>query len=560
MGILSNEIMRQNVGVLRASASKASIQGVLLAFATILLATLAVTFMSERSITLDGLVKAQSENLALWILDFIPFVFAYWGHYSSSVIAYKASALLMDQTEELRSRASRLERQASYAATHDPVTDLPNRALFYDRLERTMTATNAEQGRLAVLLLQVENHKEIRDTLGLNSADAILKQVATRLESVIRTQDSAARLDGPTFAVLLSNSADLNDPELLARRLQRAMEPPFMVDRLKLSAHTSVGVVLFPDHGDDADTLVQRAGVAVYVAAKAHNGYALYSPSLDEHSPRRLALMGELRQALERDQLELHYQPKVDVASGRVIGAEALVRWRHPRHGFLQPDEFIGLAERTRMIKPLTLWVMKRAFEDCVRWRREGLALKISVNLSAQDLHDPELPDLIAGVVAAKGIQPEWVIFEITESGIMQDPDRVMNVAERVHGLGFTLSIDDFGTGYSSLAYLKKLPVSEIKIDKSFVVDMLGSENDAVIVRATGDLAHNLGLKVTAEGVENAQILDVLRGMGYDIAQGYYISRPLPAQAFSDWLQTSKWPPCQAEAAEVSEAEEGSSA
>lgn len=528
MGILSNEVMRQNVGILRASASKSSVQGVLIAFGAILLATLAVSFMNERAVSLDGLVRAQSQNLALWILDFMPFVFAYWGQYSSSVMAYEASALLMDQTEELRNRASQLERQANYAATHDPVTELPNRALFYDRLERAMAAANADQARLAVLLLQVENHKEIRDTLGLNSADAILKQVATRLESVIRTQDSAARLDGPSFAVLLSNAADLSDPESLARRLQKAMEPPFMVDRLKLSAHTSVGVVLFPDHGEDADTLVQRAGVAVYVAAKAHNGYALYSPALDEHSPRRLTLMGELRQALERDQLELHYQPKVDVAGGQVIGAEALVRWRHPRHGFIQPDEFIGLAERTRMIKPLTLWVMKRAFEDCVRWRGQGLAFRISVNLSAQDLHDPELPDLIAGVVAATGIQPEWVIFEITESGIMQDPDRVLNVVERVHGLGFTLSIDDFGTGYSSLAYLHRFPISGLKIDRSFVTRV--AENE-VIVRTIVSLAHNLGMEVIAEGVETQGQADRLLELGCEYAQGFFFSRPVEAEA-----------------------------
>jgi diguanylate cyclase (GGDEF)-like protein len=535
--------MRQNVGILRASASKSSIQGVLVAFGAIVLATLSVTFMNDRIISLEGVIRAQSGNLALWILDAMPFVFALWGQYAGSVMAYEASALLMDQTEELRSRASQMEKRVAYAATHDQVTELPNRALFYDRLDRAISAANAEQGRLAVLLLQVENHKEIRDTLGLNSADAILKQVATRLESVIRTQDSAARLDGPTFAVLLSNAADLNEPESVARRLQKAMEPPFMVDRLKLSAHTSVGVVMFPDHGEDADSLVQRAGVAVYEAATAHNGYALYSPALDEHSPRRLTLMGELRQAMERDQIELHYQPKVDVVGGRVIGAEALVRWRHPRHGFIQPDEFIGLAERTRMIKPLTQWVMKRAFEDCAAWRAQGLVLKISVNLSAQDLHDPELPDLIAGVVAATGIQPEWVVFEITESGIMQDPDRVMNVVERVHGLGFSLSVDDFGTGYSSLAYLKRLPVSELKIDKSFVIDMFSSENDLVIVRTTVDLAHNLGLKITAEGVESPEILERLRDMGYDLAQGYHISRPLSAKDFSRWLQTSAWPP-----------------
>jgi len=293
---------------------------------------------------------------------------------------------------------------------------------------------------------------------------------------------------------------------------------------------------MFPEHGEDADTLLQRAGVAQFFAAKSVSGFSVYSPNMDEHSPRRLTLMGELKRALERDELQLYYQPKVDLRHNIVIGVEALVRWRHQEHGFVQPEEFISLAERTRMIRPLSQWVLERAFITCAGWHDAGRTLAVSINLSAKDLHDPELPDLIAGIAAKTGVKPEWIMFEITESSIMEDPLRVLAIVERLRGMGFRLSIDDFGTGYSSLAYLKKLPVSELKIDKSFVMDMLASDNDAVIVRATIDLAHNLGLKVTAEGVETPEALEMVKRFGCDIAQGYYFSQALPRADFETWL------------------------
>jgi diguanylate cyclase len=248
-----------------------------------------------------------------------------------------------------------------------------------------------------------------------------------------------------------------------------------------------------------------------------------------------------LRQAIERNHLELHYQPKVDIATSTITGAEALVRWRHPKFGLIMPDEFIGLVERTRLVRPLTQWIMERAFADCRTLHESGLDLTVAINLSAKDLHDPELPDRIVGVMAKTEVQPQWFIFEITESSIIVDPDRVLNVLERINGLGFGLSIDDFGTGYSSLAYLRKLPVNELKIDRSFVRDLAEGQKDDVIVRATVQLAHNLALTVTAEGVEDAATLAALRDCGCDRAQGYHLSRPVPLGSFLQWLGQGAW-------------------
>ncbi len=451
--------------------------------------------------------------------------------------------MIFDQTQELRSRAESLEKQASYTATHDGATDLPNRALFYDRVEQAILSANSQNKLLSILLVEVANFKEVYDTLGRNSSDLILKQVATRLQSVVVNRDSVGRIDGNIFSVLLLDTVDENDAVNLAKSIQAALEPAFMVERLHVAVHSNIGIVNFPMHGEDVDTLVQKAGVALFMAAKSHEGYGIYAPSFDDHSPRRLTLMSELRQAIDKNQLHVYYQPKVSIRTGVLYGAEALVRWEHPKHGFIAPDEFIPMAERTRMIKHLTTWVLKEAFLHCADWHRRGVELTISVNLSARDLHDPELPDVIAGVAAFTAIKPSWVILEITESSIMSDPERTLEIIQRLHSMGYRFSIDDFGTGYSSLAYLKKLPLTELKIDKSFVGDLLNSENDAVIVNATINLAHNLALQVTAEGVESLAILDKLKAYGCDIAQGYYLSKPLSFVEFNQWMQQAEWQP-----------------
>ena len=526
----------RNTGILKAKASKASMHGVLVAAGAVVIATLLVAYSDARIISLDGIVAAQRTNLVLWILDALPFIFAYIGQYGSYMLANEASLMVMEQTEELRQHAGKLEAEAAFSATHDALTGLPNRALFYDRVERALRDPRQQPAGAAVLLLVIENLKEIQGTLGLESSDILLKQYAARLTSWSSAEDSVARIDANSFAILMCETGDRTKIEASVHKLIKALEPHFAVNMLKLTLQSSVGIVIFPEHGDDPDTLLQRAGVAGYFASKSVSGYNFYTSSMDEKSPRRLTLVSELKRALERNELELYFQPKVQISDRSVPGVEALVRWKHELYGFIPPEEFIDLAERTRTIRPLTDWVLENAFQACASWHQIGMPLTVSINLSSKDLHDPELPDHIAGVAAKTGISPEWVIFEITETSIMSDPARVLVIVERLRSMGYQFSIDDFGTGYSSLAYLKRLPVSELKIDKSFVSDMLANENDAIIVRATVDLAHNLGLKVTAEGIEDQEALAILTRMGCDLAQGYIFSKPLPRVELDHWL------------------------
>jgi len=538
---IANNLLGDNVRILKSEVTKAAYQGVAIAIASVIIATLLVCYYQNSSITAEGIISAQKNNFALWIMDCIPFVFALWGQYSGSIIAYQASAIIFDQTQELRNKADDLEKKANYTATHDVVTDLPNRSLFYDRVEQGILSANHQNKLLSILLVEIANFKEVYDTLGRTSSDQIIKQVSSRLQGVVLGIDRVARIDGNIFSILLTDSMGEMETTLLAERIQKVLEPALVVERLSFAVHANIGIVQFPEHGEDVDTLVQKAGVSLYMASKSKDGYAIYEPSFDQHSPRRLTLMSELRHAIERDQLELYYQPKVSIQTDKLYGAEALVRWHHPKHGFISPDEFIPMAERTRMIKPLTLWVLKEAFQQCAEWHRQGKPLIVSVNLSAKDLHDPELPDLISGVAISTGIKPEWVILEITEGSIISHPELTLEILERLNKMGYKLSIDDFGTGYSSLSYLKKMPLTELKIDRSFVQDILVSENDDVIVNATINLAHNLGFKVTAEGVESVEIMDILKSYGCDVAQGFYLSKPVAVSDFNNWMENSEW-------------------
>ncbi|MEN8260136.1 MAG: EAL domain-containing protein [Pseudomonadota bacterium] len=537
----AKNILIENTNILKSSVNKSALQGIVVAIGSIIVATGIVCYYSFESITLEGLLSVQQNNYALWVLDFMPFIFAYWGQYAGSIIAYQAGALLFDQTQELRFRADALEKKASYAATHDTSTDLPNRYMFYDLVEQAMAKCTGDRV-LAVLLVEMENFKEINDTLGRNSSETLLKQVAQRLKNSIRGQDKLGRIDGNNFGVLLCDVSGVEGALEGARRIQQTLESPFSVERLKLEVQIGIGIVLHPDHGDDVDGLVQRAGVALYMANRSNHGYAVYEPAYDRHSPYRLTLMSELRQAIDKDSLSLYYQPKLCLKTETLVGVEALVRWHHPAHNLICPEEFVPQAEKTRMIRLLTSWVLGKAFSHCAEWHRKGLQFKVSINISVKDLYDPDLPDFVAKLAASTGVSPEWIIFEITESCISNDPERTLDIVGRLSRLGFHLSIDDFGTGYSSLAYLKKLPVSELKIDRSFVMDIPESDNDAVIVNATINLAHNLGLAVTAEGVESADVMEQLKSYGCDVVQGYYISKPMPYEEMSGWLKKAAWP------------------
>jgi diguanylate cyclase (GGDEF)-like protein len=441
---------------------------------------------------------------------------------------------------ELRQEQRRAERAIQHLAYYDTLTDLPNRTLLQDRLQQAILSARRGKKSLALLVMDLDRFKEINNALGHSYGDLLLQQVGPRLREVLRESDTIARLGGDEFAVLLL-SIDLDGAILTAEKILRRFLSPFVADCLSLEIETSIGIALFPDHGEDANTLLRRADMAMYEAKQQGMGYAVYSPQHERHNASHLILMGDLRHAIDRNELFLQYQPKVDLRTRSIVGVEALVRWQHPSRGTILPDQFISLAEQGGLIKPLTLWVLKAALLQCRAWHQAGLKLTVAVNLSARNLQDPQLPDQVARLLQGYDLGPGWLHLEITESVIMADPSRAMEILNQLSKMGISLAIDDFGTGYSSLGYLKKLPVDEIKIDKSFVKEMAVEEGDAMIVRSTVDLAHNLGLKVVAEGVETEEIFDRLIALGCDAAQGYYISRPISPDDLPGWLRHSPW-------------------
>ncbi len=534
----SSRLLRSNVDLLKSRANRSAYVGIGIATITIILATILVSTYSTGRITLSGIIIAQQSNVALWILDLMPFTFGFWGQYSSSIIAYEAGTMVFDQTIALRNRTDDLEKTANYAATHDALTDLPNQSLFLDRAEREIIHAG-NHNQVTFLLIEIQNYDEINNTLGRNTCDLMIKQFSRRLHGLLNTSNTLARIDGSIFSVLLRGSTA--DGQQIASNILKAMESIFEVEKSPLAINANIGIVVYPEHGNDVDTLVQRAGVALNYARIEEKGYAVYNSTLDVYSSHKLTLIGELRKAIKSDELVLYYQGKVATQNYAVLGAEALVRWVHPKHGLVPPDEFIPMAERTRMIRHLTAWAVRQSFADCVRFHQMGIDIKVSVNLSARDLNDPEFPDLVAGLVIASRVRPGWMMMEITEGAIMTNPERSLEIIHKLHTQGFSLSIDDYGTGYSSLAYLKKMPLSELKIDRSFVDDMIDNNNDRVIVNATINLAHNLGLSVTAEGVENEIILKQLQGFECDLAQGYYINKPLPFDRFVEHIHNSDW-------------------
>jgi diguanylate cyclase (GGDEF)-like protein len=438
------------------------------------------------------------------------------------------------------SASTRLRRQATenaYLALHDALTELPNRILFHDRAEQAILAAKREGARVALMILDLDRFKEVNDTLGHHNGDVLLKEIGARLRLALRESDSIARLGGDEFGVLLPTVAESDAAIAVAQKIRQTLRDPFTLDGVTLDLGASVGIAVFPEHGHHVETLLQRADVAMYLAKEDHSGSELYSADRDEYSPSRLALAAELRRAIDEGELVLHYQPKAEVRSGRVVGVEALVRWQHPERGLLPPDQFIPLAERTGLIRDLTLCVMETALRQARTWQASGDDLSVSVNLSARDLLDVALPERIAALLRKHELEGDRLELEITESVILADPMRARVVLARLSEMGIRLAIDDFGSGYSSLAYLKRLPVGEIKIDRSFVMNMEEDENDAVIVRSTIDLGRNLGLCVVAEGVESEQAWTDLARLECDFAQGYYLSRPMPGPAVSGWLR-----------------------
>jgi diguanylate cyclase (GGDEF)-like protein len=421
-------------------------------------------------------------------------------------------------------------------ANQDPLTGLPNRAVFQQLLERAILAGRRKRTLMAVMVMDLDRFKEINDTLGHFNGDQLLQRLAARLRAVMRDADTIARLGGDEFAILMPDMPNQEAVRSAAERILQAFEEPFVVGGIALQVQGSIGVALYPEHGKRGDAVLHAADVAMYVAKAQHSGFEFHSSDQNQNSPDRLAMVAELRRGIEQGQLLLHYQPKAELSTRRVTGVEALIRWEHPTRGLLYPDEFISLAEQTGLIRPLTHYVLETALRQGRAWRDDGLELDVAVNLSVHNLMDLDFADDLARLLAESKLPPSSLELEITESMIMSEPRRAMSVLGRLRSMGVKLAVDDFGTGYSSLAYLKQLPVSTIKIDKSFVIPMVENEDDAAIVRSTIDLGRNLGLEVVAEGVESEEAWCRLAENGCDLAQGYHLSKPVAPADLTGWL------------------------
>ncbi len=435
-------------------------------------------------------------------------------------------------TRRLRDHGS----ESEYLALHDPVTELPNRVLFHDRVAQAIALADRRGATAAVLLMDLDRFKEVNDTLGHHNGDLLLALVASRLREALRGSDTVARLGGDEFAILVPEVAGPEGAREVARKTAEAVSRRFEIGEIGLEVEASIGISLYPHHGHEPELLLQRADVAMYEAKRAHRGHALYSSERDGYSLERLELIADLREAIGAGELVVHFQPKASLRTGAVVGVEALVRWAHPRRGLLYPDEFIPSAESTGLIRPLTMYVLETALAQTRAWRDAGLELSIAVNLSTRNLLDLELPDWVSELLEKTGVAAASLELEITESMIMSDPSRAKAVLGRLHAMGIGLAIDDFGTGYSSLQWLTDLPVTIIKIDKSFILTMGKCERDSTIVKSTVQLGRNLGLNVVAEGVESEQTWRELSALGCHQAQGFYLSRPTTPELLTAWL------------------------
>jgi diguanylate cyclase (GGDEF)-like protein len=438
--------------------------------------------------------------------------------------------VLIDQTDR-----KLLEDQLREQALHDPLTGLPNRTLLFDRLRQALRSAHRVHDPFSLLLLDLDHFKEVNDTFGHHRGDMVLQDLARRLQAALRDSDTIARLGGDEFAILLPNT-DEAGAVVASDTIRRALKEPFVLDGVRLSMAASIGITHYPEQGGDAHAMLRQADVAMYSAKQQHQSHAVYAPELDDHSAARLTLLDDLRRGIEDGHLVVYYQPQLSLGTGRCDRVEALVRWQDPDRGLVPPDQFIPLTERTDVMELLTQRVLCETVSQIAEWQREGLQVTVAVNLSASSLRDRELPAMIAGLLHAHRVEAQSLQLEITESAVMGDPLCAMHILTDLHHMGIRTSIDDFGTGHSSLGYLKRLPVSQIKIDRSFVMEMLADQNDHLIVRTIVDLGHNLDLEVVAEGVENQTTLESLQAMGCDRVQGYYVSRPLPAHACTEWL------------------------
>ncbi len=435
---------------------------------------------------------------------------------------------LEERVKERTHKLEKLNDQISYQAMHDPLTGLPNRTLVIERLNQAIEYASRNNKRLAVFILDLNNFKDINDTLGHPEGDIILQQVSQRIPGALRNSDTIGRLGGDEFAVVLPD-IDQKAAIEVAKKIVNILKPGFELKSHIVDIHASIGIAIYPEHGNDQTALIRHADVAMYESKRSGRHICLYNAEFDNHTPWRLALMADLRHAIEENRLELHYQPQINLNDNTMYGVEALLRWNHEFQGNISPDEFIHIAENSSLIQPLTRWVLKQAMQQWREWYNQGINLEMSINISAHNLSDPKLAQRINELIQEYQVITDKIKLELTESAIMSKPEEALSLMNNPVLKGIRYAIDDFGTGYSSLSYLTRLPINEVKIDKSFVNKMDVNRSDASIVNSVIDLAHNLGHHVVAEGVETEQVLNMLKHRGCDSVQGYLMSKPVSA-------------------------------
>jgi diguanylate cyclase (GGDEF)-like protein/PAS domain S-box-containing protein len=459
-----------------------------------------------------------------------------WGQVSVARVADEEGRAehVIDQVQDISERKE-AQRTLEHQALHDALTGLPNRVLARDRLDQAILLARRQQSRVALLIIDLDHFKEVNDAFGHQAGDQLLRQVGQRFSGELRETDTVARLGGDEFAVVLQ-STDVDGARLVADKLLATLEQPLVIEAQALDVGASIGIAVYPDHADSADSMMRRADIAMYIAKRSRRTHATYAPESDGPGDSRLALMAQLRHAINGEGLTLHYQPIVRLQDGGVERVEALVRWQRPGHGLVPPAEFITFAEQTGLIQPLTHWVLAAGLRQCVRWFATGHQIGIAVNVSMRNLLDPQLPEHIGRILSETGAVPGWLTLEITESTIMAESQRTMETLRKLRGMGVRLSIDDFGTGYSSLAYLHRLPVHEMKIDQSFIRGLTTDQTSEAIVLAAVDLGHKLRLAVVAEGIEDKTTWQRVRDCRIDYGQGYYLARPDVADSLGKWL------------------------
>jgi diguanylate cyclase len=529
-----------NARILKSKVSRFAYIGLTISLVAIVVATLAVAYQLEGKITIEGIIKAQSTNIALWMLDLSPILFMFWGQSISSVMSYTASAMVMDQTHELRLQTSELASRSEHDSSHDMLTDLPNRVLYVDRLNQAINVLKGKKGLLAIIAINIDNFKDLNSGFGNYNADRLLKQFAQRLKSTVEEPMSVARFSGDDFAILCPALEKHEQAYLLTKKVQKAVAIHFALEDVIIDITATAGITFYPEHGKDADTLIQRANLAIYHAKQAGKEFAVYNTSMDKGSPNRLILMSELKKAIDGEQLLVHYQPKIDLKTGKIKGCEALLRWEHPTFGMMSAEKFIPVAERTGLIKALSLYVLKQTIEQASKWRNKGVHIEVAINLSAVDIIDIELPYTIESLLNVYDLPARYITIELIESTSLSDQSRAVEVINRLASLGIKISIDDFGTGYSSFVYLTNLPINEIKIDKSFILAIHENEKKQDTVDAIIKLATALKLSVVAEGVEKLSQLKILNELNCPVGQGFYFSEAVNADTLEQLVASEE--------------------